>query len=59
MNQLESMIAEVKAAREAAKAGDVDDDTRRAKAAELAMRLLGSLGEGDDDAVDDEEEEGE
>ena len=55
MNQLESMIAEVKAAREAAKAGNVDDETRRAKAAELAMRLLGSLGEGDDDAVDEEE----
>lgn len=44
LEQFEELGAAMKRAHEAAKSGQVDDATRRARAAELALRLAASLG---------------
>ena len=54
MTDLQQMMEEMKLAREAAQSGDVADEERRTKAAELAVRLLYQLGDdGDDDGGDE------
>jgi len=58
MKELSEIMSEVAAIREASMGGGIDDEARRAGAAEMAERLMGVFGMmGDDDDDDDDDED--